>query len=497
MLAVARSEDRWVAPALALIAGLAVVILLPLGPLALLAVTMPLAAAVWAVAARRRVPSLTLRLLAVLLAGYVFLGRGFAYIGVGPVYIGEVVLVASVVAACICGGLPHMVRSRVAQIYVVFAALGTVLTVQGFGIHGIDAIRDAAVWYYGVFMLVGAWLFSRREHLERSIRWLAGMGPWFLLWVPPAYVVYYGLEAALPRVPGSDTPILVFKGGDMAVMLALVIVFVVVCRRASGPFVQRWPTWLLMALAATDFVVIATKNRGGLLAITAAVLLAIILMPNLRIVQAGAIAAAMVAMFALSSVSIELSDREISVAQLQENAQTILQRSSGGKVDGDGTATWRIEFWQEIVDDTLRGRHFWQGNGFGVNLADRFGYQATADGSLRSPHNVTMTILARMGVPGLVLWTVLMVAYVSAMASSFVRARRAKDHFWMSMFVLLLAHWTASMVNASFDPYLEGPQGAIVFWTGMGIGLAARQVYRDERRPAIGTISRGARLAPS
>ncbi len=35
------------------------------------------------------------------------------------------------------------------------------------------------------------------------------------------------------------------------------------------------------------------------------------------------------------------------------------------------------------------------------------------------------------------------------------------------------------MVNATFDVYLEGPMGALWYWTVFGIGIAAAQIYRD------------------
>jgi hypothetical protein len=35
----------------------------------------------------------------------------------------------------------------------------------------------------------------------------------------------------------------------------------------------------------------------------------------------------------------------------------------------------------------------------------------------------------------------------------------------------ILVYWTAMMVDTSFDPYLEGPQGGIWFWTLFGLGM--------------------------
>lgn len=42
----------------------------------------------------------------------------------------------------------------------------------------------------------------------------------------------------------------------------------------------------------------------------------------------------------------------------------------------------------------------------------------------------------------------------------------------------MLAYWFAFMVNASFDVFLEGPQGGIWFWCLFGFGIALIEVQR-------------------
>jgi hypothetical protein len=47
------------------------------------------------------------------------------------------------------------------------------------------------------------------------------------------------------------------------------------------------------------------------------------------------------------------------------------------------------------------------------------------------------------------------------------------------MLIVILAYWLAMLVNASFDVYLEGPQGGIWFWSVFGLGLAAARLSAD------------------
>lgn len=147
----------------------------------------------------------------------------------------------------------------------------------------------------------------------------------------------------------------------------------------------------------------------------------------------------------------------------------------------EGTKQFRLRWWATIVDYTVFGPYFWSGKGFGVNLADDDGFQPTADHSLRAPHNSHMTVLARMGVPGLILWLLLQGAFaVGLLRSVLAHARGGAAHL-AAAGGIIFAYWTAAMVDTSFDPYLEGPQGGIWFWTLFGLGLVVMRLAPKKR----------------
>jgi O-antigen ligase len=168
--------------------------------------------------------------------------------------------------------------------------------------------------------------------------------------------------------------------------------------------------------------------------------------------------------------------RAVSLGQITSNLTSI----AGGHGDSSlaGTRNFRIEWWHAIWRYTVHGPYFWSGKGFGINLGDADGFQPNADHSLRAPHNTHMTVLARMGVPGLSVWLVLQLTFAGSMLTALLRARRRGNVFWARIDAWLLAYWTAMVINTSFDPYLEGPQGSIWFWTVFGLGLAALQLQR-------------------
>src|SRR5205823_258253 len=122
----------------------------------------------------------------------------------------------------------------------------------------------------------------------------------------------------------------------------------------------------------------------------------------------------------------------------------------------------------------------WTGKGFGINLADDDGFQVNDDHSLRSPHNGHLMILARAGVPGLALWSIVQLGWAATIGSALRHSIRRCRHEWAGVFLLLLAYWLALAINGAFDVFLEGPMGGIWFWSIYGIGLAALWIYKHQ-----------------
>ena len=106
---------------------------------------------IYGVVLRRYLPTFFLAWLGLVLLGYALLGRGFAYLGAAPIYIGEVTLAFGVLAAIVGGRLLRVFRSPVAWLIVAFALWGAARTIPFIPRYGSDALRDGAVWGYGVF----------------------------------------------------------------------------------------------------------------------------------------------------------------------------------------------------------------------------------------------------------------------------------------------------------------------------------------------------------
>jgi O-antigen ligase len=161
--------------------------------------------------------------------------------------------------------------------------------------------------------------------------------------------------------------------------------------------------------------------------------------------------------------------RDATPTQWWENITSIFFGSGNSQLEG--TKAFRLAWWTKIVDYTFHGPYFWMGKGFGINLATDDGFQQVGDDTLRAPHNSHLSVLARMGVPGFLLWILLQAGFALLLLRALLAYRRAHDKELAAVAAWVLVFWTAIMVNTSFDPYLEGPQGGIWFWVLFGLGL--------------------------
>ncbi|THF71563.1 O-antigen ligase family protein [Deinococcus sp. Arct2-2] len=459
-----------------------------------------------ALAVRAHLPRLALGALGSCLLGYALLGRGFAYVGVAPLFIGELMLVVCVLAALLAFSGRHLKQSRIVAVLLGFLLIGLAATVPQVGRYGLDALRDAVLWGYGLFGLAVAALLLHTGLTLQAARTYLKFVPVFLVWTPLAVIVSELFGSALPRFPGTDVALIELKGGDVAVHLAGVAALLMlglpqvlrpVQQRlsAAASARQEWLWWALWLAAA---LIPVFRVRAGILAIAVAMAVVLVMRWGARsrsdvggetTTSTGAgsrwgkpallLTLALTALL-VSNVQVSLGENRntVSAQALLLNVQSIAGQT--GEDDRDGSRGWRLKWWTDIVNYTVNGPYFWTGKGYGINLADDDGYQLSGN-ALRSPHNGHLNILARSGVPGLLAWALLQLAFAAALLRAHLLAKRAGQDLWVRLNVWVLAYWAAFMVNASFDVYLEGPQGGIWFWCLFGFGLALLETQRRLR----------------
>jgi hypothetical protein len=413
----------------------------------------------------------------ILLSGYAVLGKGFAYLGVPPyAFVGEIGVLLAIITLC-SGIFINLWRSSTTWLIVAFMLWGFLCTVPFVTTYGTDALRDAVIWGYAIYALAVATTLLRFRVIEKITKLYAGGLRIFLIVAPIAFSIFVFANNLIPRWPwGPDegVSVLFLKAGDLAVHYAGAFPFIAF-GLSSNPLGAPW-----MALWLLGVVPLVAFSRGALLTVVAAVGLVLFLRPSLKfyytmIFSAVCMIFLYLAVMVVSSNEIDLgfnNRRIISIEQIVENAQSIFFKSERADLDLEGTKRWRELWWDKIIDYTIYGEYFFTGKGFGINLADDDGFQGGDEHNLRSPHNAHMTILARSGVPGLLLWIALQATFAFSLFQNFLRDRRAKRSKLAAIELWIFLYWLGFIINGSFDVFLEGPQGGIWYWSVFGFGLA-------------------------
>jgi len=439
--------------------------------------------------------------LAVLLAGYLFFSRSFAYLTVPglPVYPGEMVLVLGVVEAV---RARKLIRARFRltpplKALAAFMALCAARLLVDLPTYRLDAIRDSAVWYYATYAFLVALAVSVDPTFTgRLLGWFRRILPWFLLWVPVSIVIATNPRFSTVTVPGSDTPINSFKAGDLSVLTASVVAFLWLgLERAGHLRPERRRSDLLTVVGVLALVVLTSQSRGGTLAIAAVLGTALLCCPMRlrRRVVATATAGALAVLLPLLAldVKVDTGGRELSVRQVAVNTVSLVASSAASDVEAEtglnATVSWRKEYFGAVIADSLSASHILTGQGFGPILSYRYirnQSQAAGDAPLRNAHNSHLTILARTGVPGFLLWVILLLTWLWRVGRVALHGRSGTTDP-----AVAIATWTAGAVLgfcvlAATDPSLEGPQGGVWFWSLLGLGAAHAEAWRRERLAA-------------
>ena len=411
-----------------------------------------------------------------LLVGYLFLDKAFAYVHVPgtPLFVGEMVLalgVGGLVAST--GHLRVPLRDEsLLTLLALFLLWGAVRTVPGLGAYGIDALRDAALWYYGLFaILIVAALARSPEILDRFWSGLSRVSPWLLLWLPLA-VVLVPFSARAPSVPFSDISVLSHKSGNAGTAALLVIAGLWLAPRGRVAGRAGWTMLGLLVIA-----LVATQNRGGLIgALAGASVWLSFHHDRLRLLaKAGAITAIALTLISLLAIDVPvpgLQGRSFSTTQLMNNVLS-LTGSADAPGNLNGTVDGRQQLWSRVVERQVDEGELVDGAGFGPNLASEVGVYDEGTTRLRNPHNSHLNILARMGLLGFGLWAALWVGWFWRLVGGARRLGRQGLHTRRQTAALCLTVATTILVSTFFDPQLEGAQMAALLWTVFGVGVAA------------------------
>ncbi|HEX6946712.1 MAG TPA: O-antigen ligase family protein [Acidimicrobiia bacterium] len=440
-----------------------------------------------ALSREEKVGALFVKVFPFLLAGYMLFGKPFAYLHIPgtPIFIGEIVLATGLATALWAMGWHRIwAQTSVPAVMTVYVAWGLIRTIPGLLEDPLPALRDAVLWGYVLvaWSVVGA--LAIRPHL---------IGIWFrkYLRVMPFAVLWWPLTPVLAAmnvgtVPDSDVSITGFDYGMMQVQLAATMAFLWLVWRPETQKGLYWRTGL-SAVGILSLLVMATRNRGGFLG--AMIALAVVLLFNESktklIITAGRALLVAAVLVVVIDPRIDVGEREISAEQLSQNLASIVTLSGDQGALGSNIS-WRLEHWSDIFQGVNRHVPL-AGHGFGPNIAEIYDIPQT-DIGLRNAHNSHLTVLARAGWIGAILWVSLWVVWVAGLNHARKRLRDTGYGRLSGLCAWSLAAAAGFHVEAFFNPSIEGPQTAFWVWAIFGLGMYLTALSRPPRGARARTV---------
>ncbi len=406
-------------------------------------------------------------LLLLLLLGYAFFSKGFAYISINigfPIYIGEIILFVLVIY--FNKYIYHYFQlNNFLSYLILFLLFGVIRTIPFLTTFGIDALRDSAIWYYSIYTIIAIIVFDK-ENQKLIFNSYSQFITLFLLWVPIVYALYSFYPELLQFTEGI--PFFYFKAGDIGVHLGAIIVFLLLAKNNNIFNVKKIN--FLLILAFCDILIVAAVSRGGLLSFIIGLLILSHLINYKYLLKFAIIISFLLAILWLSDFNIIGRYREISFQQITSNFISVFGQDAETRTgDLQGTVSWRLLFWSDILKDIFSGDQILVGRGFGVNIAYVYGYVNSITNPLRSPHNFFVTIIARMGVIGIILISLFILSTQLKLRRIINKTKEITLNRYIAIYLYIYIFM--AITNSMFDVYLEGPQGAIWFWVIMGFSV--------------------------
>jgi len=414
-------------------------------------------------------------LLAGALVGYILGNRGFAQLLLTPqmpVLPGETVLLAGILAAVLRMAFRQtaVVRRDLLNAAILgWIVLGTARLWPDFRANGMVALRDFATVYYALFFFLAQSL-ARHPPSARLLRnaLLAAC-----VALPFTYFIFtrFG-DALLPFLQLRGAPLIFYK--DDLVAANFFVGFFLLMTVPEWPWLARGA--LALATYASAFAINSSRAAIVGLIVTSAWWAVARRWAPLKL--QGLAAPFALGVLAVIAMLGERPFKESRLYTFYEHASSMVDFTGTGRYTtedrqyvGDNNR-FRLVWWRAVTEEVLEGGPVF-GLGFGADLSSRFlrTYELDLGDEFvtRSPHSIVFTVLGRMGFAGLAAFFCI----VGGMVLRTLRlARLARTD---EAALIPLGWWSVSWVmlsSACFGVVLEGPMGAVLFWSALGMANA-------------------------
>lgn len=410
-------------------------------------------------------------------AGYCILGKGFAYLSPAPpFYIGEIAL-----AFCVLLFLVREIDGKNLHRWtglhfsiMLLLIYGGIHLVTDFPRYGLLSIRDAATVYYGLFFFI-AFAFFGIEKLRNAFNVVLLI----VVFNTTFYIITIntGLQALLrSSIPSVEK--IYFPHVDIMTPahVSAVVLFSILFMRGMGI------RYLFLLIIGLSFFVMTTKTSAVVALIGVCVVLA--LWAKFREITKFLFLLLALGFLLVSSLAIYDSDLLLEKLFKSQHIETF-SIDQEDTTNTSASTLWRLQWWGKIWDDTMEEQAFW-GQGFGADITSQFYLNFFLGGSAnrtlsdaeiatmpRYPHNIIFTIIGRLGLIGLVIFSIYCIVVMYFCYRFCREIFRSSD--WNQYDLIAFSFFLAGFGNSFLQATYESPYAAIPHW--ICLGYLARRLY--------------------
>ncbi len=423
-------------------------------------------------------------ILGILLFGYIVGQSGFGHFSFSPrrgIYLGEIGLVICLAALFMRRAFTRerlVPPSSLAWVIFGLIAVGTFRFVYDYrhSVNEIDVIRDFATIYYALFFFIAFSLcrhLGSRLFLQRmvTIALICAIFVSALFFTVPSifnYVMVHGRPFIEPRADLTGS----FMG------FACILFFL------NSQLGKHRVRWTMLSFAA--FVALMLPlSRATFLGFTAAVILLILSGQPKFLLRVAAFCVIGIMILTPIVLLVKNTREETYAVMLRDKVLSIVDpfaskgsfESSVGDIAA-GNNEFRATWWKSVIDETNEKSPI-TGMGFGYDLAKRFLRSYTNplnpyEFDARSPHSIVLTIYGRMGLIGILSFSLVVFCILRSSLRCAAAIRRSKTP---ATDIALWCGVVGILVTSCFGVMFEGPMAAVVFWSLLGIAS-----YREWER---------------
>jgi hypothetical protein len=424
--------------------------------------------------------------LLVLLAGYLVFNYAFMQLRIPPasfgVPLGELFLAMVLVTTDLPLVLSRMGATVFLVPFLIWWVWGTIRLVFDIANEGFWSLRDATQLMESLFLVAGFTLAGQPHMLTRLARWLRN-----IILISCPYGLLYGyaddIAAISPTIPGaSGQPVPLVPNFATTGTILLWGVFFVLMGRDRRPAVRLRNGLIAGFLVAFTLLIIQARTTYPQLLVLAGLML--IVRPRALNGLGLAVPVLLALLVVISAFDLRIAGRlttHISLSFFWDHLQSIVGIGAdghGGLASAAEGVDLRLGWWTRIYDQmTSDAVKLIAGLGFGIpltNFSDSLGVVT------REPHNSVISVTARLGLVGLVVWVWMQFELFRATFRAFRDCRRRGLTEVADLLLLILAFAALTLASCLGEDTMEKPYNAIPYYAFWGVSLRVAYQLRVE-----------------